>query len=68
MDRIATPKLPPLTPDDLPRLLEQRKFVTDSLTLTAERPGDQWRLRNRLVWIDEQIAYCKMLEREGKTK
>lgn len=65
MDRLTSHRLPTLsslTPDDLPRLIEQRKLIAASIEQAASMT-EVYRLHDRVCILDEQIAYLKMVER-----
>lgn len=64
MDRLSIPKLAhleTLTRDDLPRLIEQRQRVYEAMEDRRVDGPDMARLTDMMMWLTEQIVYCKAL-------
>lgn len=64
MDKLSIPKLAhleTLSRDDLPRLIEQRQRVYEAMEDRRVDIPDMNRLVDMMMWLTEQIVYCKSL-------
>lgn len=54
-----------LTPDDLPRLIEQRKLIYQCMDTQPCSPEDFACYWGMMLWATEQIVYLKLKYKKG---